>query len=98
MVRRQYSRNINVPTVLVKKKKFGIRISAFTMISYIAPKSMLYPMKTTVSQDLSRELRTQEYSCAFCDSVWKRLQEGELHSELESLYTEHLKKYHGMTV
>jgi len=52
----------------------------------------------TVSQGLSRELRTQQYNCVFCESVWQRLQEGNLHSDLEALYVEHLKKYHGMTV
>ncbi len=51
----------------------------------------------TVSQGLSRELRTQQYNCVFCESVWQRLQEGNLHDDLESLYLEHLKKYHGMT-
>jgi len=51
----------------------------------------------TVSQGLSRELRGQMYTCVFCESVWQRLQEGNIHSDLESLYLEHLKKYHGMT-
>jgi len=51
----------------------------------------------SVSQSLSREIRGQMYSCIFCDSVWKRLQEGEIHSDLESLYLEHIKKYHGLT-
>jgi hypothetical protein len=51
----------------------------------------------TVSQSLSRELRGQKYTCVFCESVWQRLQEGNIHSDLESLYLEHLKKYHGMT-
>ena len=51
----------------------------------------------TVAQGLSRELRSQMYTCVFCDSVWKRLQEGELHSDLEALYMEHIKKYHGMS-
>jgi len=48
-------------------------------------------------QDLSREIRAQTYSCVFCDSVWKKLQEGEIQTELESLYLEHMKKYHGLT-
>lgn len=52
----------------------------------------------TVSQGISRELRRSQYCCVFCDSVWKRLQEGDLHSELESLYLEHIRKYHGLTV
>jgi hypothetical protein len=51
----------------------------------------------TVAQGLSRELRGQKYTCVFCESVWQRLQEGNIHSDLESLYLEHLKKYHGMT-
>jgi len=52
----------------------------------------------TVSQGLSRELRSQMYSCVFCDSVWKRLQEGDIHNNLESLYLEHIKKFHGLTI
>jgi hypothetical protein len=57
----------------------------------------IFSMKT-VSQGFSRELRSQKYNCAFCDSVWKRLQEGSVNADLESLYLEHMKKYHGMTV
>lgn len=49
------------------------------------------------SQSLSREIRNNTYSCIFCDSVWKRLQEGELHASLELLYLEHMNKYHGLT-
>jgi len=52
----------------------------------------------TVSQELSRELRGQMYTCVFCDTVWQRLQEGNAHRDLESLYLEHLQKYHGMSV
>jgi hypothetical protein len=52
----------------------------------------------TAAQSLSREIRGQAYSCIFCESVWKRLQEGELNTALEALYLEHMKKYHGLSV
>ncbi|MDA4111021.1 MAG: hypothetical protein OK439_00670 [Thaumarchaeota archaeon] len=48
------------------------------------------------TQEFSRELRSQKYSCVFCDSVWKRLQQASVQTDLELLYLEHLKKYHGL--
>ncbi|MHB2035625.1 MAG: hypothetical protein ACYCPW_02655 [Nitrososphaerales archaeon] len=48
------------------------------------------------SQELSRELREKKYSCVFCDSVRRRLAEGATHAELETLFIEHNRAYHGL--
>lgn len=83
--------------ILAKNKRVRIRIYSFAKISYIEDRRNNMSMETD-SQSLSREIRNQAYSCVFCESVWKRLQEGELHNSLEELYLEHMKKYHGLTV
>ena len=43
-----------------------------------------------------QELSTLTYSCAFCDSVSKKLVDTKVCPDLESLYLEHLGKYHGL--
>jgi len=48
------------------------------------------------SQELSRELREKKYSCVFCDSVLRRLAEGVMDAELETVFIEHNRAYHGL--
>ena len=48
-------------------------------------------------QEFSKVLRDEPYSCAFCDSVSRKYIQKNVPSELESLYLEHLGKYHGLS-
>ena len=48
------------------------------------------------SQQFSKELRGRRYSCVFCDSVRRRLDTGTIDTELEMLYLEHNRAYHGL--
>ena len=86
---------IDVP-ILVKNRTPQIFVSAFAIISYIPEllRGLVWKPSPRVSQENSAVKNT---ACIFCESVWQRLQEGNFHSDLESLYLEHLKKYHGMT-
>ncbi len=48
-------------------------------------------------QELSEEFRDEQYSCAFCDSISRKYASTSIASELEMLYLEHLRKYHGLS-
>jgi len=43
-----------------------------------------------------QELGARISSCTFCDSVSKKFEVAKVSPDLESLYLEHLGKYHGL--
>ena len=48
-----------------------------------------------VTQEFANE-NQEGFSCAFCDSVTKKIAALKIDPDLESLYLEHLTNYHGL--
>ena len=95
------SSNINVP-IFPSQVDFGETlnpISSGFLFHHDTLNERTLPMRhmNNATQEFSKELRDESYSCAFCDSVSRKYEQKNVPSALESLYLEHLGKYHGLT-
>ena len=89
--------NINVP-IFRSQEGFGETLSS-ELPSFLFHHDLLngrtgiHEIMRNASQQLSKQ---ETYSCAFCDSVSRKMADAKPCTDLESLYLEHMSNFHGL--